>query len=181
MAKASVFIADGFEEIEALTAVDLLRRGGVEVDTVSVGEGLSRTGAHDVAVRCDRVFADTDWAGSDMLVLPGGWPGAENLRKTPQLCEKLVAFEKEGRWVAAICAAPYVLGELGLLKGRKATCYPGFEKALVGATVTGGRVERDGCVITGRGPGVATDFALELVEALAGKEKAAEVREGLVG
>lgn len=182
MSKASVFIADGFEEIEALTAVDLLRRGGVEVDTVSIAPGLAREGAHGVTVLCDREFADTDWAGSDMLVLPGGWPGALNLRNRAELCEKLLAFAADpGRWVSAICAAPYVLGELGILKGRSATCYPGFEEKLEGAKATGGRVERDGRVITGRGPGVAADFALALVEALEGKAKADEVREGLCG
>lgn len=181
MAKASVFIADGFEEIEALTAVDLLRRGGIAADLVSASSGLSRTGAHGVKVLCDRVMEDCDWAGSDMLVLPGGWPGAENLRNQAELCERIERFTAEGRWVAAICAAPYVLGELGLLRGRRATCYPGFEKTLAGAEPTGALVERDGRIITGRGPGAAAEFALALVEALAGKKKADEVRAGLAG
>ncbi len=181
MSRALVFIADGFEEVEALTAVDILRRGGVEVGTVSVGEGLERMGAHAVPVRCDMPLDAAPWARADMLVLPGGWPGAENLGKCQVLRKKLLEFSRDAnRSVGAICAAPYVLGGLGILKERRATCYPGFEKYLEGAEVTGARVERAGNVITGRGPGVAQDFALALLEKLEGKAKAEEVREGLV-
>ncbi|MCG5031448.1 DJ-1/PfpI family protein [Mesosutterella sp. OilRF-GAM-744-9] len=180
MSKASVFFADGFEEIEALTAVDLLRRGGVQVDMVSVGEGLERTGAHGVKVLCEHTLAQARWDSADMLVLPGGWPGAENLCRSEPLRAKLLEFAADPRrWIGAICAAPYVLGSLGLLRGRRATCYPGFEEKLEGAVATGARVERDGRIITGRGPGAATEFALALLEALEGGQKAGEVRDGL--
>lgn len=182
MSHALVFIADGFEEIEALTSVDLLRRGGVDVKTVSAGGGNLRKGAHGVQILCDTLLSSADWDQADMLVLPGGWPGAENLGQDTVLTGKLKEFAADPKkWVAAICAAPYVLGGLGLLRGKRATCYPGFEKYLEGADVTGGRVERDGHIITGRGPGTASDFALELVEVLEGKEKAEDVRDGLAG
>ena len=116
------------------------------------------------------------------VMYSGGWPGAENLGQDTVLTGKLKEFAADPKkWVAAICAAPYVLGGLGLLRGKRATCYPGFEKYLEGADVTGGRVERDGHIITGRGPGTASDFALELVEVLEGKEKAEDVRDGLAG
>ena len=181
MSKALVFVADGFEEIEALTAVDLLRRGGVDVATVSVGKGVCREGAHRVTVCCDCELTDDVFEGADMLVLPGGWPGAENLCKEPLLRARLTEFAAAGKWIGAICAAPYALGDLGLLKGRKATCYPGFEQYLTGADFTGALVERDGRIITGRGPGAATEFALALVDALQGEAAAAEVRAGLAG
>ena len=179
MPKALVFIADGFEEIEALTSVDLLRRGGVEVETVSVGGGLLREGAHRVTVTCDRELTAGALEGADMLVLPGGWPGAENLCREPLLRRALPAFAGQGKWIGAICAAPYALGDLGLLRGKKATCYPGFEEYLAGAEFTGALVEKDGNIITGRGPGAATEFALALVAALRGEAVSAEVRDGL--
>lgn len=138
MSHALVFIADGFEEIEALTSVDLLRRGGVDVKTVSVGGGNLRKGAHGVQILCDTLLSSADWDQADMLVLPGGWPGAENLGQDTVLTGKLKEFAADPKkWVAAICAAPYVLGGLGLLRGKRATCYPGFEKYLEGADVTG--------------------------------------------
>lgn len=127
MSHALVFIADGFEEIEALTSVDPLRRGGVDVKTVSVGGGNLRKGAHGVQILCDTLLSSADWDQADMLVLPGGWPGAENLGQDTVLTGKLKEFADDPKkWVAAICAAPYVLGGLGLLRGKRATCYPGF-------------------------------------------------------
>jgi len=180
MSSAAVFFADGFEEIEALTALDLLRRGGVSVFMVSVGGGLVRTGAHDVRLVCEIELSNPVWKKADMLVLPGGWPGALNLCNAKELGEELRRFAgTPGKRIGAICAAPYVLGTLGILKGRRATCYPGFEEKLAGADVTGALVEKDGNIVTGRGPGAAVPFALALLEALEGKQKAVEVRDGL--
>ncbi len=161
MSEALVFIADGFEEIEALTSADLLRRGGVRVTTVSVGNGKTRTGAHGIPVICDAELSEVSFDRADMLVLPGGWPGAENLNNCEQLTGQIKRFAaSESKFAAAICAAPYVFGNLGILAGKKATCYPGFEKYLAGADVTGERAVRDGNIITGRGPGTAKELAL---------------------
>ena len=181
MKKAIVFLANGFEEMEALGTVDILRRGGIEVTTVSITTDPVVIGAHNVPVTADTTLNNALLNDADALILPGGMPGASNLNDSEAVKEALLGQYREGRIVAAICAAPMVLGGLGLLKGRKATCYPGFEKYLEGAEVTGGRVERDGHIITGRGPGTASDFALELVEVLEGKDKAEDVRDGLAG
>lgn len=175
-----VFMADGFEEIEALTVVDVLRRAGLQAVTVSVGEGKTVTGAHGISVLCDVLFTGTAFDDASMLVLPGGMPGASNLYANEELRELLLRFAGEGKPLAAICAAPFILGRLGLLDGRRATCYPSFEPELRGATVTGKPVEQDGPVITGRGPGAAMAFALALVASLCGGEKAAELKKAMV-
>ena len=181
MSHALVFIADGFEEIEALTSVDLLRRGGVDVKTVSVGGGNLRKGAHGVQILCDTLLSSADWDQADMLVLPGGWPGAENLGQDTVLTGKLKEFADDPKkWVAAICAAPYVLGGLGLLRGKRATCYPGFEPKLIGANVTGEAVEVSDNVITGKGPGLVMNFGLALVAAIKNDAVAEEVAAGLL-
>ena len=181
MSHALVFIADGFEEIEALTSVDLLRRGGVDVKTVSVGGGNLRKGAHGVQILCDTLLSSADWDQADMLVLPGGWPGAENLGQDTVLTGKLKEFAADPKkWVAAICAAPMCLAVSGCCAESARPAIRAL-KSISKADVTGGRVERDGHIITGRGPGTASDFALELVEVLEGKEKAEDVRDGLAG
>ena len=179
MGKVYVFLADGFEEIEGLTAVDLLRRAGVETVTVSVMKDLLIRGAHGIKVYADVMFEDICDTEADMLVLPGGMPGTTNLGAHTGLCELLCRYAAQGRWVCAICAAPSVLGENGLLKGKRATCYPGFEGKLEGADYTAGRVETDGNVITGKGPGTAIDFALALITALQGESAAKAIVDGL--
>nr|WP_129734736.1 DJ-1 family glyoxalase III [Parabacteroides goldsteinii] len=180
MKKAIVFLANGFEEMEALGTVDILRRGGIEVTTVSITDNPVVTGAHNVPVTTDITLGKADLAGADALVLPGGMPGAANLNDSEPVKEALLQQYREGKIVAAICAAPMVLGGLGLLKGRNATCYPGFEPKLIGANVTGEAVEVSDNVITGKGPGLVMNFALALVAAIKSEAVAEEVAAGLL-
>lgn len=182
MKKAIVFLANGFEEMEALGTVDILRRGGIEVTTVSITADRVVTGAHHIPVTADTTLeqATLAIAEADALVLPGGMPGASNLNNSETVKEALLQQYREGRIVAAICAAPLVLGGLGLLKGRNATCYPGFEPQLIGAHVTGQAVEVSDHVITGKGPGLVTNFGLALVAALKSEAVAEEVAAGML-
>lgn len=180
MKKVSVFFADGCEEIEALTVVDVLRRAGIHVDMVSVTGTKRITGAHQIRIETDIVFEEMDFTGTNLLVLPGGMPGTLRLREHEGLCELLRTYDKENKYVAAICAAPSVLGELGILKGKRACCYPSFEEKLTGADVKMDPVVWDGHVITSRGMGTAISFALKLIEVLCGNEKAEEVRQSIL-
>ena len=180
MKKVSVFLADGFEESEGLTVVEILRRAGVHTDMVSINGSLQVTGAHDITVKADATFEKMDFSDMDMLVLPGGMPGTLHLQEHKGLCSLLCAYDKEDKFLAAICAAPSVLGELGILKGRKACCYPSFEEKLIGAEVVTEPAVWDGHVITGRGMGTAIPFALKLTEALCGLEKAEEVKKSIL-
>ena len=179
MSKVYVLLADGFEEIEALTPVDMLRRADVEVVTVSIMGREEVNGSHGIIVKADAVLgADLDlenMKGADMLVLPGGGKGTENLAASGKVAEIIKAFDSDKKYMAAICAAPSVYGRLGLLSGRKATCFPGFEKYLEGAEYTGEKVTRNGRYITAKGMGASTDFALELVKVLVSEEKAGEL------
>lgn len=173
-----VFLAPGFEEIEALTVVDVLRRAGVKAQTVGVG-GKQIAGAHGISV-----LTDTDTAGfqpdlAEGVVLPGGMPGAANLEDSFAVTDCVRRCAEKGGLVAAICAAPFVLGHMGLLKGRKATCYPGFEGELDGAQVEKAPVCVDGMIVTGNGPGAALPFALELVAVLKGREAAGNLKRGM--
>ena len=186
MKKVYVFLAEGFEEVEALAPIDILRRAGIEVDTVSIAEDLYVVAAHGVAFMADTIFGLCDFDDADLLFLPGGMPGAANLLAHEGLRELLVKKSREGVALAAICAAPAVLGELELLKGRRATCYPGFEEHLKEADVdnTGFIVKdtdaNDHVVITGCGPAAAFEMAFALVEQLLDKETADKVREGMM-
>ena len=175
-----VHLADGFEEIEAITVTDVLRRAGAEVCTVSVSDKLEVKGTHEIEVKADIPFDQADYESCEMIVLPGGMPGAATLEKCDDLRRLILRFAEENKPIAAICAAPMVLGKLGLLKGKKATCYPGFEQYLEGADCTGAMVEKDGNVITGKGPGAAMEFALAVVELLQGKDKVAELKEAMI-
>lgn len=175
-----VMLANGFEEVEALTVVDVLRRANFDVQTVSITHSFQVEGAHGVIVNADNIFTEVSLAESELVVLPGGIPGALNLRNDETLCAVLKKRASENLAVAAICAAPFILGELGILQGKRATCYPGFEDKLAGATVTGAMVERDGNIITGKGPAAAMEFALTIVEALAGKGVRDEVAGGML-
>lgn len=179
MGTVYAFFADGFEEIEALTAVDTLRRAGLNVKIVSVTPDEIVVGAHDVSVLCDVNFNNCDFFDAGLLLLPGGMPGAATLDKHEGLRRLILDFVAKGKPVAAICAAPMVLGKLGLLKGKKATCYPGFEQYLEGAKCVDAPAVRDGNIITGMGPGAALEFALAVVELMAGKEKADELAEAM--
>ncbi|WP_418211618.1 DJ-1 family glyoxalase III [Bacteroides zhangwenhongii] len=179
MGTVYAFFADGFEEIEALTAVDTLRRAGLNVEIVSVTPDEIVVGAHDVSLLCDVNFENCDFFDAELLLLPGGMPGAATLDKHEGLRKLILSFAEKGKPIAAICAAPMVLGKLGLLKGKKATCYPGFEQYLEGAECVGEHVVRDGNIITGMGPGAAMEFALAIVELLSGKEKVDELAEAM--
>ena len=178
--KANVFLADGFEEIEGLTVVDILRRAGVCVETVSASSKLEVCGAHQIRVKADVVFEEADFSQTDLLVLPGGMPGTVNLNAHEGLKKLLLKYDKEEKYVSAICAAPSVLGGLGILKGRRACCYPSFEEKLTGAVVCYDEVAKDGHVVTSRGMGTAIPFALSLTALLCGEDKAEEIKNSIL-
>ncbi|MDR2138371.1 MAG: DJ-1/PfpI family protein [Tannerella sp.] len=180
MKKAYLFLATGFEEVEAIGTIDVLRRGEVSLTTVSIIGERAVTGAHGIPVIADRLFEDVDFSDADALILPGGGPGSQMLNRHEGLKQQLVRHSEQGKVVAAICAAPLVLGGLGLLKGKKATCYPGVEPQLTGAILTGEPAVRDGNIITGKGPGVVFDFALAVLTALQGEETSNSVTEDLL-
>lgn len=180
MKKIAVFFAEGYEEIEALTVVDMCRRAGIDTEMVSVTDSLTVTGAHSISVVMDKLLKDVDFEALDMIVLPGGMPGTTNLEKTPVLMEQVKAFAAVGKYVAAICAAPSVFGHLGILKGKTACCFPGFEEELTGANVTYNSCERDGNVITARGMGCAIDFSVEIINALLDGAKGDEIASKIV-
>jgi len=180
MKKVMIHLADGFEEIEAITPIDVLRRAGCEVVTVSISGKNSVTSRRNVTVLADRQFSELNYDQADMIILPGGQPGANNLNSHEGLKQQIVKFNNNGKWIAAICAAPLVLGSAGILKGKNATCFPGTEPQLTGAICTGKAVEVDGNIITGKGPGVALQFSLTLVEKLIGKAKADELRVAMI-
>ena len=180
MKKVFIHFADGFEEVEAITPIDVLRRAGCEVTTVSVTGKKEVTSRRGVTILADKNFNEVDYDQVDMIVLPGGQPGADNLNKHEGLKNQIIKFNDQKKIIAAICAAPLVLGSAGILKGKRATCYPGTEPKLTGATHTGNNVEIDGNIITGKGPGVALAFSLALAEHLVGKAKAVEVKEAMI-
>ncbi len=177
-----VFLADGFEEIEALTPVDLLRRAGVEVNTVSIyPDRKNVTGARAIEVMADITIDKVDTGKADILVLPGGMPGTVNLLECKALMEMVDSQNEKGKRIAAICAAPArILGAKGLLRGKNATCYPGLEELMDGATPVIKTVVTDGNITTSRGLGTAVDFACELITLILGREKSDEVRASVV-
>ncbi|WP_319501507.1 DJ-1 family glyoxalase III [uncultured Draconibacterium sp.] len=172
MKKIAVHLADGFEEIEAISIIDVLRRAGFQVTVVSMNEKMEVTGSHEITVKADVLFEDLDYDNIDMIVLPGGMPGSANLKAHSGLREQILNFNDMKKPLAAICAAPMVFGSLGLLKEKQATCYPGFEDELHGAIITGEAVTEAENIITGKGAGVAIKFALKIVELFNGKEVA---------
>lgn len=181
MSKAIIALAAGFEEVEAMTPVDLLRRAGVEVTMAAVGEDLVVTGARKIPVVCSCLFKEADLSAYDMLILPGGMPGTTNLEASEEVMAAVDSYIKAGKYVAAICAAPaVVLGKHGFLKGRTATCYPGMEELFVEAQHTEAPVAVADHVITSRGVGTALDFACTLVEKLCGREKAEAIASSVV-
>ena len=180
MKKVVLFLANGFEEIEALGTLDILRRAQIPVKTVSISDDKTVTGAHNISVIADTIFAEADFTEVEVLVLPGGMPGAKHLNEHEGVKNLLLEFNKQQKMIASICAAPMVLGGLRLLEGRRATCYPGFEPELIGAQVTGENVVVDGNITTGKGPGLVFDFALRLVEQIAGISTRREVQQGLL-
>ncbi len=180
MAKVYVFLANGFEEVEAFAPVDILRRGGVEVVLVSITASRSVETSHGVTIEADCHIADANLSDADMLVLPGGMPGASNLMESNEVCSALKAQHEAGKLIGAICAAPMVLGRLGILEGKRATCYPGFEQYLDGATPTCEMVTVDGNVTTGKGPGAAMAFGYQLLSNFVPNEDVEALKKGMI-
>lgn len=174
-----IFLAEGFEEIEAVTTLDILRRAGIDARTVGLGTRYI-LGAHNISIECNmcahNVKINDELEG---IILPGGMPGTTNLKDSPVVDKYLNYANENGLLIAAICAAPSVLGAKGLLKGKQAVCYPGFENELVGADVKNQPVCVDGNVITGKGSGVTIDFALEIVKYLVDEKTAFDVKESM--
>jgi protein deglycase len=177
MATAVVLLAEGFEEIEAITIVDVLRRAKIDVTTVSLG---TRTvcGAHQISVLADTSLDAVGAHPADAVVLPGGMPGSANLRDDPRVLDLLRRYASENKLVSAICAAPIALEAAGVLKGKRATCYPGYD--LPSAAFEEERVVEDSNVITSRGPGTAMEFAMRLVDRLVGRDVSAGLRRGML-
>ena len=179
MAKVYIFLANGFEEIEGLTVVDLLRRANIDITMVSITGELFVTGSHMIMTKADVLFENADFSHADMLVLPGGMPGTKYLAEHAGLDQLLKKFHSKGKKLSAICAAPSVLGSKGLLKGKKATCYPGYEDVLLGASIKNDAVVADGNIITSKGLGTAMDFSLALIKDLAREAEAAKIAKGI--
>ena len=182
MSKKSVYLmlADGFEEIEAITTTDCLRRAGIDVQTVSITGRRIVDGTHNIPVTADIVFEDADFDQAEMIILPGGMPGTTNLLAYEPLTKQLKDFAAQKRPMAAICAAPMVLAAHGILEGKKATIYEGMEEHLKGAVRSSDPVVIDGSIITSKGPGTAMLFALALIRFLRGDAASDEVRKGLL-
>lgn len=180
MSRIGIFFAKGYEEIEALAVVDICRRLGLDIDMVSVTEDLFVEGSHGIVVKMDKTYSQADFAGYDMLILPGGGEGTKNLEAHGPLMAQIDAFYEAGKYIGAICAAPSIFGHRGILRGRRACCYPGFGVHLLGAVITEGPVDIDGNVVTSRGMGTAIDFGLAVAGLFCGQEKVRELAEGIV-
>ena len=174
-----MFIAQGFEEIEALCPLDLMRRAGLPVTTVGVG-GDAITGAHGICVRTDITDAQFDGADLDMVFLPGGMPGTLNLAASDTVIGAIRDAVASERYIATICAAPSILGDMGLLNGKNATCYPGFEDRLIGANISKSRVVLDGKILTAAGMGVALEMGLKIIEIFCGKDISVNIRRTII-
>ena len=178
--KTAIFLAKGFEEMEVACPTDILRRAAVDVITVSISDTKQVEGAHNITFTADVLFDDIDFNEIEMIVLPGGMPGAANLANHTQLCGKILDFADADKRIAAICAAPsVVLGGLNLLKGKEAICYPGFEAGMRAGKISEKSVVTDGFITTAKGPGVAVLFALELVKIIKGELTAQKIRNDL--
>lgn len=177
-----VYLANGFEETEMIAPLDLIRRAGLDVKTVSITKDALVCGSHGIAVKADTtVFEkDYDYKKAEMLMLPGGMPGTLGLEASAEVREALLYAAENGRYISAICAAPSVLGKLGLLEGKRAVCYPGFERYLTGALHTDARCERDGNFITAVGMGAAIEFGLKIVETLCGRDTSENLKNGIL-
>ena len=178
--KVLIFLVDGFEEIEAMAPIDLLRRAGITADTVSINENNKVTSSRKITVLTDKTIDEINFENYEMIVLPGG-PGTENYMKSEKLLEKLKEFSIN-RKLGAICAAPTILSALGILKGKQAICFPACEPDLVkdGAIIVNQDVVKDNNIITSRGAGTAIDFSLALIEELLGKDKSQEIKEQIL-
>lgn len=175
-----IFLANGLEDIEAIATIDICRRAGLDIKTVSITGSLDVETAHGIKIQADITFEEGDFSEAAMLILPGGVPGSEYLNNHEGLREVILHHHAKGTYLAAICAAPMVYGNLGLLEGKNATCYPGFDKFLTGANYTAAKAEHDGQFITGKGPGATFDFAYSIVELFCGAETAENLRQGMM-
>ena len=175
-----LFLGTGFEEVEAIATIDVLRRAEVELTTVSVMAERTVAGAHGVRIEADKMFDEVDFTNAQMLILPGGMPGTLNLGEHAGLINILRDQNKKGRWIAAICAAPSILGKMHILRNQQAVCYPGFEDQLEEAFVSKDRVMVSGNIVTSRGPGCTIEFALQLATILRGEDVANAVAEGML-
>lgn len=175
----AVLLADGFEEIEALTPLDVLRRAGLDVKTVAIGSKIA-VGSHGIPVICDMDAQEVNEKELSAVIFPGGMPGSLNLDASPYSDKFIKAVQDNGGRIAAICAAPLVLGRRGLLKGKEAICYPGFEKELLGAKISEKSVVTDANITTAKGMGVALPFALELVRLICGEDRATEISKSVM-
>ena len=180
MAQACIFLATGYEEVEMLTVVDMLRRAKISIDMVSITDQKEVTSSHNVTITADKTLSEVNFEEAEMLILPGGIPGTPNLRACTALCEKLKEFAANDKKVAAVCAAPTVLGELGILEGKKATCYPSFADKLATGDYVKQPVVTDDNVITSRGMGTVIDFGLAIVSYFGSEELVEDVRKHLV-
>ena len=180
MAKVYEFLATGFEDIEALIPLDIMRRAGVDFKTVSITGDLYVESAHGVSIKADMLIEDADLSDADLIMLPGGLPGATNLNAHNGVKKAIIEQNARGKMIGAICAAPMVLGGIGLLQGRHATCYPGFEKYLEGAEYTHELCTVDGNITTGEGPAAALPYAYTLLAALTDRQTADQVAEGMM-
>ena len=178
--KAAIHLAEGFEEIEAITTTDILRRAEIETLIVSVSGRRTVTGSHKITVICDQVFDEIDYNEYDIIILPGGMPGSKNLNSHSGLKKIIKQFYAEGKFIAAICAAPMVLGNLGLLKGKEVVCYPGFESYLPNSVISEDIVIQSDNIITAKGPGATIEFALKIIEVLKGEDISKKIRKSLM-
>jgi len=180
MKNIAVHLAEGFEEIEAACIIDVLRRAAFDVTVVSVTGNIEVTGSHHIKISAEQLFEAVNYDMIDIIILPGGMPGSNNLNNHTGLREQILNFNEQNKPLAAICAAPLVFGNLGILKNKKATCYPGYENQLHGAVATSELIEVDGNIITGKGAGVAIEFSLKIVELFNGKETARELARKMI-
>jgi len=177
--KVYIFLADGFEEIEAIAPIDIFRRAKIEVITISISNNKTVSGSHGILVIADSLFSEADFNDNDMLYLPGGKLGTENLDAHEGLKDLISKQTLENKKLAAICAAPSILGKMGILNGKEAICYPGFENKLQGAILSENKIVKSGNIYTAKGAGVAVQFALKLVEELKGSELAQQIADSI--
>lgn len=180
MKKIAIPLATGFEETEAITVIDLLRRANLDVTTVSIGETLVVDGARGIKVNADKLFGEIDFDNIDMIVLPGGMPGTINLDNHTELKKRVIEFDLDEKWIGAICAAPSIIGKLGLLEDKEATCYPSFEDKLFNAKISEKTTVVANNIITSRGLGTSIEFALTIVENLVSKESAEKLAKAII-
>ena len=180
MSQVTVHLAEGFEEIEAVTIIDVLRRAGIDVIIVSITGKSVVKGAHNIELKADLLFEEVDYLKGDMMILPGGMPGSKNLNEHKGLKSQIIKYQTSEKYLAAICAAPIVFGNLGILNGKNVVCYPGYEAQMVGAKVQTVSCITDKNIITGRGVGAALKFSLEIVRILSGEELAEQLRKAML-